>query len=64
MIIVPSSDGSLVSVSDSPSLGADFHMDSRILNHIDTRSRMAGMQHAAARSIAVLDVSLFGAGMT
>jgi hypothetical protein len=50
--------------SSSSSSGVDdFHMNSRILNHIETSSNIAGMQHAAARSVAVLNVSLSGAGM-
>lgn len=51
------------SIALSPCLGADFQMNSRILNHIETRSNTAGIQHAAARSVAELKVSLSGAGM-
>lgn len=54
------------SINSSPSPGPnlDFQLISRILFHIDTSDRTAGMQHAAARSIPVLKVSLVGIGMT
>jgi histidine ammonia-lyase len=41
-----------------------FQLISRILFHMDTMDRMAGMQHAAARRVAAPKVSLSGAGIT
>lgn len=41
----------------------DFQIDSRILNHMETSNKIAGMQHAAASKVAVRKVSLVGAGM-
>jgi hypothetical protein len=41
----------------------DFQIDSKILNHMETSSKIAGIQHAAANNVAALKVNLFGAGI-
>jgi hypothetical protein len=41
----------------------DFQIDSKILNHMETSNKIAGIQHAAANNVATLNVSLSGAGM-
>jgi hypothetical protein len=42
----------------------DFQLISNILFHIDMRDKRAGIQHAAARSVPMPNVSFAGAGIT
>jgi hypothetical protein len=41
----------------------DFQLVSRILLHMETRDKIAGMQQPAASNVAVPKVNLFGAGI-
>ena len=61
---VPSIGSSFTWSVPSPSPNRISQFSSRILVHMNTSERMAGMQHAPARSVAAPNVSLLGAGIT